>query len=265
MKFNHSLATKLIVMCICTFTSFQSIYSQISGTVFKDFNFNGTQQPTGFPTEPGVYGVIVKAFDVNNVQVGLTATTGVNGNYTIAGVSGSVRVEFTPPTGTFNAKNAASGTNPNSTDVQFVTAPSATVYYAIASQDWYSNTANPYVATNGATNGDASSVIAGGAGLNNNLYIFPYNMGDGLGTADDGGATRRRPNSELGSVFGLAFQKTSRTLFMAAYLKRHIGFGPNGIGAIYKSSVDATGVPSAASLLVNVSAIVLTLVPTLER
>jgi hypothetical protein len=245
--------TKLLTL-LCSFFISNAVSAQISGTVFKDFNFNGTQQTSGFPTEPGVFGVQVRAFNSANTQVGPTKTTAVNGtyNFTAAEIASGtpVRIEFTATNGAFNAKTGTA----NGTDVQFATAPSAIINYAIANQDWYSNTANPYVATNGATNGNPTG--GGTAGTNNNLYIFPYSMRDaGNTTFDDGGVTRRRPNSELGSVFGMAFQKPTRTLFMAAYLKRHIGFGPNGIGAIYKSTVDATGVPAAPALLVNVNAI----------
>jgi hypothetical protein len=245
-------ALRLAVVAFLTLCSLQTLKAQVSGVVFKDFNFNGTQQTSGFPIEPGAFGVQVRAYNASGAQVGPTKTTDVTGAYSFTAgevASGTaVRIEFTPTSGTFNAK---AGTTANGSDVQFVTAPSTTVNYAIASQDWYSNTANPYVATNGYTNGDP---LGGGtAGTNNNLYLFPYNMGNG--TPDDGGATRRLPNSQLGSVFGLAVQKTSRTLFMAAYLKRHAGFGPSGIGAIYKSVISTTGVPATASLLVDVSAI----------
>lgn len=247
--------TKFLLVLICLVVV-NLTQAQISGTVFKDFNFNGTQQTSGFPTEPGMFGVQVKAFNAANIQLGITKKTDVNGAYSFTAAeipsATAVRIEFTATSGTFSAKIGTA----NGTDVQFVTAPSTTVNYAVANQDWYSNTANPYVAANGFTNGDAVSGGAGSAGVNNNLYVFPYTMRNAGNTAlDDGGSTRRRPNSELGSVFGMAFQKPTRTLLMAAYLKRHSGFGPNGIGAIYKSTVDATGVPGAATLLVNVSAI----------
>ncbi len=249
-------SSKSLLLLIIGISCNYLLKAQISGTAFKDFNFNGTQQTSGFPTEPGAFGVTVKAFNSLNIQVGPTKTTAANGTYSFTAgeipATTAVRIEFTAPSGTFNAKSGAA----NATDVQFVTAPSATVNYAITSQDWYSNTANPYVATNGYTNGNPNTSGAGSPGANNNLYIFPYTMRDaGNTTADDGGPTRRRPNNELGSVYGLTFQKTTRTLLMAAYLKRHIGFGPNGIGAIYKSTVAATGVPAAASLLVDVSTI----------
>ncbi len=225
--------------------------AQVSGTVFKDFNFNGTQQTSGFPIEPGAYGVQVKAFNAAGTQLGATKTTTVAGTYNFTAgeiPSGTaVRIEFTALNGTSSSKSGAG----NGSNIQFVSAPSASVHYAIASEDWYSSTANPYIATTAATNGNA--VSGGTAGTNSNLYVFPWDMGNG--TPNDGGATRRLANSQTGTTFGLAFQHSSRTLLMAAYLKRHSSFGPNGIGAIYKSQISVTGVPAAATLLVDVSAI----------
>jgi hypothetical protein len=235
------------LLCLITFACIsQNAFSQISGTVFKDFNFNGTQQTSGFPIEPGVYGVQVKAFNAANVQLGATKTTSASGAFSFSTgevpAATAVRIEFTAPDGSFDSK-FASGTNGSA--VQFTTSPSATVNYAISSQAWYSNTANPYVATNGSTNGNGNG--GGSAGTNNNLYVFPYDMSD-MGTG-------RLPNSQLGSVYGLTFQRTSRILLMSAYLKRHTGFGPNGISAIYKSTVSSAGIPSTSSLMVNVSTI----------
>lgn len=241
--------SRRIIIALLLLLQIQTTFAQVSGTVFKDFNFNGTQQTSGFPTEPGMYGVTVRAYNSANVLLA-TKTTDVAGayNFTAGEIpSGTaVRIEFIAA-GVFNGKSGTA----NGTDIQFITAPSTTTNYAVASQDWYSSTANPYVAATGYTNGNAAG--GGTAGANNNLYLFPYDMGNG--TPNDGGATRRLPNSQLGSVFGLAVQRTSRTLFMAAYLKRHAGFGPNGIGAIYKTTIGATGVPSAATLLVDVNTI----------
>ncbi len=227
-----------------------ALTAQVSGTVFKDFNFNGTQQTTGFPVEPGVAGVQVKAFNTSNQQVGATATTDFNGAYSITGLTGAVRIEFTSLSGTFDSK---AGTAANGTNVQFVTAPSANTNYAISSQGWYSADANPYVATNAATNG-APSVGGTNVSTNGNLYTFPWSMKN---TANNGPSAladntlRFEPNFNLGSIFGLTFQKTSRTLFMAAYLKRHIGFGSGGISAIYRSSVATNGDPGTTSIYVK--------------
>ena len=232
-----------------------NVNAQISGIVFRDYNFNGTQETAGFPVEPGAYGIQVKAFNAAGTQLGTTKTTDAAGVYSfsVAEIASgtAVRIEFICPDGQFSAKRASTGTNPNGTNVQFVTAPSTVINYAVASQDWYSSSANPYTATNAFTNGNSEGV--GSASTNNNLYVFPWNMGSG--TPDDGGATLRLVNKGLGSIFGMTFQRTSRILLVSAYLKRHASFGPNGIGAIYKTDISTIGVPSAASLLVDVSAI----------
>ena len=39
---------------------------------------------------------------------------------------------------------------------------------------------------------------------------------------------------QMGSVWGLAFNPQTQTLYAAAFMKRHSGFGPNGPGAIYQ-------------------------------
>jgi SdrD B-like domain/Secretion system C-terminal sorting domain len=239
------------LLTILFFLLFQQGFSQVSGTVFRDLNHNGTQQAAN-PIEPGEFGVTVRAYNAAGVLLG-TKTTSATGAYSFSAAeipaSTAVRIEFSPASGDFSGKSSATA---NGTNVQFVTAGAAvTANYAVAYSGWYTPDMNPYMATNAFTNGDA---LGGGtAGTNNNLFILPYDMGNG--TPNNGGATRRAANSTLGSVFGLTFQNQSRTLLMSAYLKRHSGFGPNGIGAIYKSAVSTTGVPATPSLLVDVSAI----------
>ena len=39
---------------------------------------------------------------------------------------------------------------------------------------------------------------------------------------------------EVGAVYGLAYQRSTNSYFMSSYLKRHVGFGPGGPGAIYQ-------------------------------
>ena len=223
--------------------------AQISGIVFRDINSNGTQELSA-PAEPGEYGITVKAYNAVNAVLA-TATTNASGNYSFSAAqipSGTaVRLEFSGTAADFPSKR----TGADRSNVQFVVAGAAAVNinYAIASKKLLSDNSNPYVAGTAATNGNALVTGSGNAGDNDNLYIFPYDL------SNDGGNTRRVKNQYLGSVFGLAWQKESRTLFMAAYLKRHVSFGPNGIGAIYKCQIDATGIPGATGLLVDVNTI----------
>ena len=73
----------------------------ISGTVFRDYNADGTRQTNQlvapYLLEPGLSGVIITAYDVNNAVAG-SAISGSTGTYsfTATGASG-FRVEFTLP------------------------------------------------------------------------------------------------------------------------------------------------------------------------
>jgi hypothetical protein len=224
--------------------------SQITGTVFRDINNDGVRQSVN-PTEPGEYGIVVRAYNTANVMLA-SVTTNASGDFSIgfaqAPSGTAVRLEFMLPAGDFPSKRI----NADRSNIQFVMAgPSAVnIDFAIASKKLLSDNSNPYVATTAYVNGDANATSgANAAGQYDNLHVFPYDL------SDNGGTSRRAKNQYTGSVFGLAWQKESRTLFMSAYLKRHAGFGPNGIGAIYKTQISTAGNPSNPSLLVNVSSI----------
>jgi hypothetical protein len=240
------------ILCAATFSVvlYSKNFAQISGTVFRDINNDGVRQSIN-PAEPGEFGITVKAYNALNVLVA-TKTTNGSGVYSFSAAEAPaaglpVRLEFTINPGDQPSKRV----NGNGTNIQFVAPGPATVNidFAVASKKTFSDNANPYVATTAFTNGNANSSGVNTAGDKNNLYIFPYDL------SSDGGTTRRAKNQYLGSVFGLAWQRESRVLFMSAYLKRHSGFGPGGIGAIYQSQISTTGVPATPSLLLNVGAI----------
>ncbi|MBX9783511.1 MAG: hypothetical protein K2X48_09480 [Chitinophagaceae bacterium] len=95
-------AVQLVTVSLLCF-SFFSLNAQVSGTAFRDYNFNGTQQTSGFLIEPGAYGIQVKAFNANGVQLGTTKTTSAGGAYSFSAVeipAGTpVRIEFINPSG----------------------------------------------------------------------------------------------------------------------------------------------------------------------
>jgi trimeric autotransporter adhesin len=235
---------RLFTIVSITIVSFNS-NAQVSGRIFRDINGDGTRQVTN-PEEPWEFGVIVRAYNATNVLLASTSSNPA-GNYSFsaaqlpAGIP--VRIEFIVAAGDQPAKR-----NDN---IRFVVPGGSAnnINFAVASNKTFSNDANPYVATNVYTNGEANSSGTGTAGNANNLLIFPYNM------ANDGGNARRAANKHLGAVFGMAWQRQSRTLFMAAYLKRHASFGPGGIGAIYETQISANGIPSTPSLFINVTAL----------
>ena len=180
-----------------------------------------------------------------------TVSTNPDGHYNFSAAicpSGTpVRIEFTATAGDAPSKPGAG----NGGNIQFVVAGGSTgnADYAISSKKLLSNNANPYVATTAATNGNALATGAGNAGDNDNLFVFPYNL------SSTGTSANRSKNQYTGSVFGLAWQRESRILLMSAYLKRHAGFGPGGIGAIYATQIDVNGQPSQPAMLLDVNAL----------
>jgi hypothetical protein len=78
---NLNFVTALIVFLFST-----TLFSQISGTVFRDFNENGTQDVTTSYNEVGVAGVTVKAYNNLGVEVGSTATS-PTGSYMFSGLT----------------------------------------------------------------------------------------------------------------------------------------------------------------------------------
>ncbi len=223
-------------------------HAQVSGNVFRDLNNDGIKQNSN-PAEPWEYGMTVKAYSSANVLVATTVTNNA-GHYGFSAAqlpSGmAVRIEFQLLTDDQPSHRMGS----NNSNIQFVTAGGGAnnVDFAVTSKKYYTNNPNPFVATTAYVNGDANAT--GGVsspGDKDNLLVFPYDL------SNPSSSTNRAANKYTGSVFGLAWQKESRTLLMSAYLKRHCGFGPGGIGAIYETQIDNTGAPTAPALLLNVN------------
>ena len=70
------------------------------------------------------------------------------------------------------------------------------------------------------------------------VVTYPFNSGasDSLVPSDYDLPAREieATGAQLGTSFGLAWQRSSSSLFAAAFMKRHALFGPGGTGAIYR-------------------------------
>ena len=231
----------------------------ISGSVFEDFNANGVfdSAPASLPNVgAGQYGVAtdagwtgpavtVKAFDAANALVG-TGTSGTNGAYSfsVSGV-GPYRVEFSNlPTGVFFGPTSLN----TGTAVQFVNDPNggtaSGVNLALVRAENI-NSDNPLLVTNtyvfGSLNGPNGALPV--------VTDIPYASGSTTtGNTQGAGSTLPAthkiaiPQSQVGTTWGLAYDRTSNQLYMAAFQKRHADVGPGGYGAIYNATA-----PSAAN------------------
>ncbi|OIN55538.1 SdrD B-like domain-containing protein, partial [Arsenicibacter rosenii] len=219
----------------------------ISGIVYRDFNGNGTYQSTpasGTYTygETGVSGVIIKAYNTSGVLAG-SATSGSTGSYSItASGSGPYRVEYTIPAPLGYLNEGYYNGNASGTSVEFVSSGTVILNFGVNSVNDYCQSAPP-LAIPCFVVGDplsATSTVATEVAL----VSVPYNS-SGTGLA----GTKLATAKELGSIFGAAYQRESKKLFTAAFMKRHVGLGTAGLGGIYVTNM--SGSTAANSVYVD--------------
>lgn len=201
----------------------------IEGTVFRDWNQNGVQDPAGGEelAEPGIDGIEVRAFDATGTGVG-PANSGPDGHYSISlaglsdAVSSTFRVEFTIPAalsylkpGPMPAATTA-GTVRNGTSVQFsaatgeVAVGAGGVDFGVANPVDYCQP-NPKVVTPCFIGGEPAPELG-------TLKTFNYDLS---GNVED-----IATQGEIGSTWGVAWDRTARLLYEAAFTKRHAPFAP---------------------------------------
>lgn len=213
----------------------------ITGNVFTDYNDNGVRSSGDLP----VSGIVVTAYNAAGIVVD-SDTTNSSGNYSLNIPDGTaVRVEFT---------NIPSGLEPGAygidsgTTVQFVTSPAAGVDLGLSIPLDYCNN-NPFLVMPCYINGDP--LVAGSVATQTALVSIPY---DAYGRYD---ATIEQPlatYAQIGATWGLAYQRSTATVFSGALAKRHSGLGPLGAGGIYAIEVDpATGTLVSVSNLVDIT------------
>lgn len=240
-----------LISVILTVIPFIAI-AQVSGTVFRDYNSNGTRQ-TANPNEPLVAGITVTAYNTAGAVLATTTTTSTSApNYSFTAVqipSGTaVRVEFVIPAGGGTACTVDSLLDYPSvlgsaygSSVQFVTAGAAmtNVNFAINfPENTVPSAYNPMVFIPKFVSGNPNG--GGSSGTDNGFVGFPYNN---TGTT---APSRTLVNSAVGAVYGTAYSKQADKIFAGAYVKRHAGLGPgNSSGAIYRVSNPTSGTISA--------------------
>ena len=203
-------------------------YADVSGTIFRDFNANGVKDNTGTLQEVGVSGLTVEAYDATGALVG-SATSAANGTYTLGGVTGDVRIEFTGTPAYLYPGATSTVANASQSSVQFVKAGAATtVNYALSSPAEYCN-ANPTLMTSLYNNGAVT-----GAGESNALLSWPYANTNTTTT----GLVTNASKADIGSVWGIAYKRSSKEVFTSTVLKRHVGVKDADLGAVYKTDMN---------------------------
>ena len=153
-----------------------TLSAQVTGTAFRDYNGNGTQEGG----EPGRDGIIVNFYSnaplpAKDAFLGST-TTDANGDYSFNPASYPVRVEFEIPDGLCNISSMQdySGANGDNygTAVQFATGPS-TVDFVVAYPYDFSTEDNPETFLAVMGNGNPTTTT-GNAGEPEGLIKFNY-------------------------------------------------------------------------------------------
>ncbi len=230
MKIFTNKLSIIVILSLLTHCAFAQ-----SGTVFRDFNGNGTKDTN----EPLVSGILVKAFNAAGTQCASTTSAGTTSpNYTLTGCSGQVRVEFEIPT-TGNCVNSgidfssASGTAYGSS-IQFVASTATNVNFAVHNpSDYNTGTTGVSAFVPCYVNGDPLAA-GGNAGTMDWFVGFDYTN---TGTTTP---QKKVDGTIIGAVWGVAFSKQAQKTFAAAFIKRHVGLGQNGSGAIYLMTETAT-------------------------
>ncbi len=206
-------------------------YADISGKVFRDFNANGTQDNSSGFNERGVGGVAVSCTDSAGGS-GSTTTSADDatlGQYTLTGCSGNSRVVFNT---TLPLDYSASFGTDNHTNVQFVSAPQTNVNFALNyPADYCSADPDLLVPAQHVGDGTGSNANVGA------LYRFPYST-SGISSPNNQAVMTK---AQLGSTWGLAFDRTRQRVFQAAFLKRHAGL-KDGLGTIYIGAASGSGI-----------------------
>ena len=194
--------------------------TELGGTVYEDIDNNGSQSGN----EPGIRDVEVTVFD-DNGQVGSPVMTDANGDYTFTGLTASTvyRIEFTVPD-LFEESAFGSGSG---TAVQFAETNTCDNDLGLLDVGHYCGTSNPLLIIPCYNNGSSSHTSN-----SNETAIAAFDYTES-GNSQAASYQNYVTIGAVGSVWGTAYQRSNSTLYMGAFLKRHTGLGPGGIGAIY--------------------------------
>ncbi len=238
-----------VVVLFCLLGGHPTLYGQISGQVYFDFNNDGQRGEF----EHGVANISVSALDSNDNQA--VTQTNADGAYTIdlPSCTGTVRIFL--DIDAYNANNThiaqnvfsgiaqktATGTgNSSSTNVTFVSCNQTNVDFGVLIPMDFCE-ANPPVVVpcyvGGNPTGDCTGIDPALCSATSDVLVaFDYDQ-SGVAAPDD--LAHIAVNSQTGSLWGVAYDRVSQQLYTSAVLRPFAGFGPLGTGGIYK--VDLSG------------------------
>jgi uncharacterized repeat protein (TIGR01451 family) len=198
----------------------------IQGIAYVDFNNNGVRDAL----EPGQANIAVTAYDETGA-VDDTTVTASDGSYTLNPAAAAVRIEF----GTIPTYLRSGPAGPQSdTTVTFVNCTGAVtgIDFGMVSPGQYCHTIDPELGIGCYVIGDQ---FAGAIATTPTVVSFPYNAGAANGqlvaSYDNPAHPTLATAPNVGTTFGIAYQRTTDSFFVSSYVKRHTGLGPNATGS----------------------------------
>ena len=195
----------------------------VSGTVFRDLPVNGSSTNTygvKDANEFGVAGVTVTAY-----PGGETNTTDASGAWSLP-TSGNVRIQFSQWPGYL--KESPSSTVNNSS-IRFVNDGNSSVNFGLYDSMEYCSQ-QPEIASSVMINGKLTN-------SRNTIVRFPYNSSGIINTSGIGYAgTKVADDSQVGTVWGLAYDRERQAIYSAVFLKRHAAYRGD-LGNIWRTKI----------------------------
>ncbi len=227
-----ALATIASLLIFSSPTQFARVLAQgtcsLNGTIYRDYNNSGERT---VPNEIGVMGIRVTAYNNAGSQVA-TTTANPDGTYTLSGLDEDThyRIEFTDIerplwSGPFGGQSRTTVT------FEMCDSTALPVDLGVNNPGQYCQD-NPMVAT-------TCYVISHQLDRTEETVVsFPYSTSGSnditnIPSFDQPPHTNMARAEQVGTTWGLAFHRSTRSLFAAAFQKRHTGYGPSGPGAIY--------------------------------
>lgn len=252
-KSNNFISIKIAIAAVLTCISTLPAYADVSGTVYRELPVNGSSLNSyGIRevNESGVSGIDVTITGDNGVTE--TVQTSANGAWTTTqgtGAFGSqVRVAFSNIPGYLHSSPVNTGSN---TTVQFVAEESTNVDLGLHNPADYSATTDPMMGTPRYISGDP--LLGGASGTYAGFVGFRHSYsGEGQpgGVGDD--SISFATTAQIGSTWGTTYQRSSKTVFVAASYRRHVGLGPLNTSGIY--SIDfSSGTPGAVTSWLDIN------------
>ncbi|MBK9270892.1 MAG: gliding motility-associated C-terminal domain-containing protein [Saprospiraceae bacterium] len=202
----------------------------LGGKVFQDFNNNGTQESS----EIGIPNIEVRIYDDSKNLLSSTSSK-TNGYWAIQNlpIGRKVRVEYQVSQDLYDSNPGPD----NKTRTQKTQVGDCRADLGIFSRQNLIEE-NPWIATAMFSKGDATQPTH--SSFNNPTIVANlFNTTNGGPRLGPNGNHFLASAGETGSIWGLAFQKETKSLFSAAFLKRNASLGPHGLGAIYLTDLSS--------------------------